>query len=380
MRPICVPDPEREANIAPPTAQRVWDAGEMWDSHSCAACGQNADVPRHSEGAKMTSRQFVDLVASLAWPMVALLGIILLRKPLGELVKEFGKRATKFSLFQFAVELSTVQELAPSWNVPTGDVRQLTRADVFDSATMSLFEELSSAGASDYIVVDLGSGRQWLTSRLYIFALILRRMRGMRCVVFTANKQEATGAFVGLAEPAQVRWSLAAAYPWLESAFAKAYAQVAPSQPAPGTRFIVSEEGALDPMTANRLVREFLTHIQFTPAAPLPVGVAAPAVPPQPPEWTELSSPPPGPPQIWEHASWLDLTTLEQTLGRNLRRDLFEDSPDLPAEERTRAIARRPGLFVPLVAQGHRFNGLIDRQALLEAIAHAYGEAKSSEK
>jgi len=88
--------------------------------------------------------------------------VIILHRPLAALIGDIGRRATKVSLFQFAVELSTVPQLEPSWKVGTEDVRRLTRADVFDSATMTLFQELSSAGASDYIVVDLGRGDQWL--------------------------------------------------------------------------------------------------------------------------------------------------------------------------------------------------------------------------
>jgi hypothetical protein len=149
--------------------------------------------------------------------VVALLGLLVLRVPLGDLVKELGKRATKVSLFQFALELSTVPQLPPSWRVGVDDVRQLTKAAVFDSATTALFQ-LTSAGASDYIVVDLGTGDQWLTSRLYIFALVLQRMRGLRCIAFTAARQDERGVFIGLADTTRVRWSLAMAYPWLESA------------------------------------------------------------------------------------------------------------------------------------------------------------------
>jgi hypothetical protein len=176
----------------------------------------------------VASSTAVQLVGALAWPAAILAAVVLLRKPLASLLEDLGKRATKLSIFQFAVELATVPELAPSWNVPGGDVRQLTRADVFDSATMSLFQELSGAGASDYIVVDLGGGNQWLSSRLYIFVLLLQRMRRLTSVVFTAAKGDETGVFIGIADPARVRWALAMEYPWLESAFARAYAQIAP--------------------------------------------------------------------------------------------------------------------------------------------------------
>ena len=280
---------------------------------------------------------FVDLVSALAWPLVILGAVLLLRRPLGSLLDDVGKRATKLSVFQVAVELATVPEVAPSWKIAGDDVRQLTRADVFDSATMSLFQELSSAGASDYIVVDLGRGDQWLSSRLYVFVVVLQRTRGLRSVVFTATKGEETGVFVGMAEPTRVRWALAIACPWLESAFGRAYAQIVPPAVSPpATRFIVSDEGALEPWAANNLVRAFLTELQYPPAVPPAPGQPVPAIVPGPPEWIELPGTPAGQPPIWEHAAWLSVSFLEQIIGASgLAQNLaFTDSPDTSADER----------------------------------------------
>jgi hypothetical protein len=322
------------------------------------------------------SNNAVDLVSAIAWPLVVLVAVILLRRQLGALLDTVGKRATKVSIFQFAVELATVPQLAPSWKVPGGDVRQLTRADVFDSATMTLFEELGTAGASDYIVVDLGRGMQWLSSRLYIFAVILQRMRGLRSVVVTATKGEETGVFIGEAEPDRVRWALAMAYPWLETAFARAYAQTAPGASAPGTRFVVSQEGALEPWAANNLVRAFLTEIQFPRIGPPSPADPAVGVAPGPPEWIELPRLQPGDPPVWERAAWLTVALLEQIVGSaDLGRDsAFVDSPDVPPDERVKAIARRSGQFVALVGVSDRFLGLADRRALVESIAISLAE------
>jgi hypothetical protein len=324
----------------------------------------------------VASSTFVDLVGALAWPVVILTAVVLLRRPLGSLLQDLGRRATKLSVFQVGVELATVPEVAPSWKIAGDDVRQLTRADVFDSATMSLFSELSSAGASDYIVVDLGRGDQWLSSRLYVFVVVLQRMRGLRSVVFTTTKRDETGVFVGIADPARVRWALAMACPWLESAFARAYAQVVPAANSPPTPFIISVDGAIEPWAANNLARAFLTELQYPPAVP---PAATPPVPPivaEPPDWIELPGTPAGQPQIWEHATWLSDGFLEQILGPSgLARDFaFTDSPDIPVDDRARAIARRPGETVALVTATGRFSGLVDRRAMLEAVATAYAE------
>jgi hypothetical protein len=87
---------------------------------------------------------------------------------------------------------------------------------------------------------------------------------------------------------------------------------------------------------------------------------------------------PAGQAPIWERATWLNVATLEQIMSpSSLARDTaFTDSPDVPDEDRARAIARRPGLVVPLVSTTGRFTGLVDRSALLEAIARAYTERR----
>jgi hypothetical protein len=322
----------------------------------------------------------VDLVTALAWPVATVAAVILLRKHLGPLLEEIGKRATRVSVFQFALDLATVPQLDPQWEVGGDDVRQLTSAYVFDAPTLPLFEELSRAGASEYVVVDLGKGDQWLSSRLYAFAVVLRRMSGLRSIVFTATKGDETGVFIGEADPVLVRWALAQTYPWLEIGFARAYADQIATQP-PGTSPILSEEGALEPSMANMLVRAFLIEIQSPGAVPPAPGEPAtpatpPAITPGPPQWIELPNTPSGQAPLWEHGSWLTVDLLEQIVGRSrLRPDLaFTDTPEVPTVERVKAVARRPGEFVALVTPSGRFTGMIDRAALLEAIARDYAE------
>src|SRR5438309_7526446 len=316
----------------------------------------------------------IDVTRVLVWPLVALMALIALRKPLAAMLGDVGKRATKFSVWQFAVELSTVPELAPAWNVPyAGDVRQLTNAAVFDSATTTLFEQLASTGASDYITVDLGSGDQWLTSRLYIFAVMLRRLRGLRCIVFTATVGEVRGSFVGWAEPTDVRWMLAMKYPWFETAYAHALATVEPG--------IMSHEGGMVNYVANRVVREFLAQIQaLGPAVPEPSANLVPAASQAgsaaaPADWISLPRASPAEPQGMEHAAWITARLLEQVIGPRDTDNAFADSPDITPEKRAQAIARREGPFVALVNPTGRFKGLVDRQALLESIATGYAQS-----
>jgi hypothetical protein len=59
--------------------------------------------------------------------------------------------------------------------------------------------------AFDYAVFDLGDGRKWLTSRLFVFATMLERMRGIRCCVFLESSGVVEKRFVATASPNAVR-------------------------------------------------------------------------------------------------------------------------------------------------------------------------------
>jgi hypothetical protein len=41
------------------------------------------------------------------------------------------------------------------------------------------------SGGDAFSIVSLGDGRQWLTSRLLIFTVVLQELRGTRCLVIT---------------------------------------------------------------------------------------------------------------------------------------------------------------------------------------------------
>lgn len=92
------------------------------------------------------------------------------------------------------------------------DLRKITPASeliVFTSDSFDIFWQFKDDETFDYAVIDLGKGQEWLTSRLYIFAIMLERMRGLRCFVFLETKDEIDQRFLGIASPREVRWALA---------------------------------------------------------------------------------------------------------------------------------------------------------------------------
>jgi hypothetical protein len=131
---------------------------------------------------------------------------------LSALLGGIGQRVKKLSIFEFALELAAVPEFtttAPALS----DVRQLSPAEEFSSQAMALFDQIRNDAASDFAVIDLGTGQQWLTSRLFIFAVLLQRMRGLRCFVFVETGGQTRRRFIGISALERVRWCLARSIP-----------------------------------------------------------------------------------------------------------------------------------------------------------------------
>jgi len=270
-------------------------------------------------------KDLITLVQALAWPVTTLTGLLYFRQPLRKLIEELPGRASKISVLDFSIELAKVPELATTWSAAGVDIRRMSAAGMFDSNTHDLIQQISSYGAADYAVIDIGDGNQWLTSRLFLISELLDRMRSLDCLVFVQSKGDIRPNFIATADPKLVRWCLARAYPMLETALAHAYASLFPKPPLlPMGTVIQSSRGALETNQAAQLLRAFLELIQQTIPPVAPLG------------WTALGTSP-----FWEYAQWLDAPRLSADLGEILSLSSFEDSPDLPNNQRVESILRR---------------------------------------
>jgi hypothetical protein len=209
-----------------------------------------------------------------------------------------------------------------------------------------------------YVAVDLGRGEQWLASRLLVFTVVLQELRGVECVVLTAfpeSPSQSGSTFVGLVSPDDLRRSLAWEYPWLETALSQAWENV--SQPPVPLPAVPGGPGAprprrvagLNPTTAEVLYQAYVALLRGgVPGA-------------DPDNWREL--------QIgdWEHSPMLTGALVTHLLGQAL---------DVRAAHASRSHSRRiaeilaiEAPYVAVVDRGHRFDSLVDRQALLEEMA-----------
>ncbi len=305
-------------------------------------------------------------VGAILWPLVTLIAVLLFRRPVIRLASEIAVRTRKVSFKGVSLELQTLPALAPtwgvSWGVATQDVRRLTSSELFDSYSSTLFEQLLHPRDADYAVVDLGRGEEWLTSRLYIFSLVLGEVSRLRALVFLETAASVRRRFLGVAAPGDVRAALARKYPWLEQAFALAYAAQYPQLNADvmGQSTLSSPTYVLDASqthTVMQLVRQFVSNIQRKTEPPqseqrtyLSFQTATPAT-------TTLTT-------LWERGEWIDGERLERDLAACLEYSWYADSPDLSRRARIDGILRRQARFVALVDEDRRFAGLVDRYAL----------------
>ncbi|MFY9580511.1 MAG: hypothetical protein WAQ33_14455 [Gaiellaceae bacterium] len=291
----------------------------------------------------MTFEHIVDLVRALAWPVVAVVAFVALRHVLPEVIREAGRRATKVSVLQFAIELApptTPGELRPA------AVALLGSPMVGPSLLPALTEELKRTSPVDYMIVHLFTNDEgWLTSRLFLWADLLRRTRGLECFVFVRGDR-GSHRFIGLAETEPVRNALAAQFPWFEQELAKAYSEVVASSVA--TPIAV---GRLDPQVAEVVAFKFIEGIRR------PVSESVPDD-----EWTTL-------PDAHEHTSWITPSSV-----RLLLEDVLDDhavrTPPRPEQDvRAAPVLRSTGRFVAVVDGRRRFVGVVDREAALEQLA-----------
>jgi hypothetical protein len=289
-------------------------------------------------------KDFADLVSAIAWPVVVAAALIAFYEPLSEFVRELPRRATKIKAFQFEFDLPSLAEAHVGSFI--AEIRELKPADQFMSSVMALVAQLQTAGPMDYAVIDLGDGDRWLNSRLFIFAVLLQRQRGLRRFVFVSSESSGvTKKFIGVASPESTRWSLARRFPSLERAFAAAYQQTLQVGNS-NAQVILSTQGMLESGSATQLLQNFIQQIQSTTTQP---------------GWLQLK------PQLFERAEWLNRSSLESICG-DLQRPWVASSPEKPHSEIVRAIARCKGDYVALLESNERFVSLVDRRAVVDQI------------
>ncbi len=303
-------------------------------------------------------------ISTVIWPITILVISLAYRSKLPSLIKGLVSRVNKLEFAGVSLELALAKPIVPEWSVSaTGfDMRRKAMAiQMNDSSAMSFFTQLTEKVTGDYAEINLGKGEEWLTSRLFIMAIIFAQMKGIGCFVFVETSGSVRRRFVGWAEAARIRWALAKRYPWLEQAYAQAYATTS----AQGNAVIVSRDGRLgysyspeNPGAGIMLLREFLQRVQ-QPLPPIPN-------PNEHSEWVELDAAT----KTMEHGSWINAEELERVLGDdiNTAAALSNELRVRNTEGQLKSLLAFPGQYIAVVSEEKKFEYLVRRDVLVDQV------------
>jgi hypothetical protein len=201
----------------------------------------------------------IELIKAIIWPVLIflILGIFLIfPKSIKTLIYMVSRVTSRFSFAGATIEFARVNEFKSSLEQIFSEIDSLKSISGGSepSILLDLIRLLKKDSTADYFVINLENGDKWITSRLYIFSIILQRMRGLRCFVFVETTQNVRNRFVGIAETDKVRWALARKYPWLEKAFNKAI----------WNYDVTSLNGAIDENQIEQPIGTFIESIRYT--------------------------------------------------------------------------------------------------------------------
>jgi len=307
------------------------------------------------------------VIGAVAWPLVIIALIIALWRVLPLVVENLSGRLQSLSFMGITAGFAQASATPPTPSA-LPSIKDPQPAAWLSSSVPTLMSFLRDPGREDYAVVDLQQGQSWLTSRLYLFTSLLARMRGVRCVVFVATRSPQS--LVGLADPQQLLWALAARQPWLEQAYAQALGMAfsqTPIQQAGAYGQPTDASGKLNEFTATMLVNGFLQDPDIQTQGPVN-------------PWPTMDSvrlPTPSDLDVYEHGTWLDPPAVSTLLGNLLVTTpvIYESADKIEQEQLQAVIRHRPASgqpsFVAVLGPNKEFVRLLDRSAIVDSIAES---------
>jgi hypothetical protein len=250
-----------------------------------------------------------------------------------------------------SAQIVTAAKHIPANSISSDETETVREQAISDTTRIAdLLKLMNPNVIYDYAIIDIGEGQSWLSTRLFLLAVLLSRMQRLRALVFVEKRDEIFGRFVGIAAPDYVRWRLARAYPWFELAIAKAYSAIDDLD-------ICSDAGALSPNSATRLVYNFINGPEITSFRTEESD-----------DW-QFRFPGGG---MSEHATWINRTLLDRLFDPAPSRSSIFDAGDLTGKQRILTMLACDSPFVAVVDDQNRFQSLIDRERILRALSESF--------
>lgn len=339
----------------------------------------------------MNFGNFVSLVQAIVWPVVVVAVVLIFRQQLPKLVQAISGRISSLTAAGVTLEFAAVEPVAETLRVLDEIKEPSSTGPPPPSGIRSLLELVAASPPADYLVIDLRDGLAWLTSRLYLFAVVLSPVLALRCFVFVGTRNLVPRYFLGLASPESVARTLERRYPWLQTAMVEAQLQPLIGGQAPNRYVSWSPDGDTE-AAVKRLIQGPATVRWDLPQAEALGEIVRALVSPidlfQPgqietfvnrflenpklrrphnmtaldDDWVHLDT-------ADEHAHWIkDERHLLDLIGGDLRREQVVVNSTTHDEVLEKTVLRRRGNFVAVTDPEGRFNQLIDRIALIERV------------
>jgi hypothetical protein len=303
------------------------------------------------------------------WGFLALVALIVFREPIARFLSTVGGRLSKISVAGIELELAktpSAQLSSDAASFGSMDSQQLAS----DSYSQTLKNALQGRPVPhSYAIIDLGTGKSWLISRLFIFAVMLRLVRDVRCFVFVSGSGSPR-QYLGTIAVEDIRWTLARLYPWLERIFAKAYKDQLwqpPSPPTPAKPITTQGFGMLDKDLAAVVAHEYVLLLKdnWKGESAFP-NVTAEAnystfLPEMPADfWVQVGT-------SKEYGAWIDADLfLRDFDGVILTERILQRTSN---EEKVRKVVGLTAPYLAVVGDSGEFISLIERCKVLEEVA-----------
>jgi hypothetical protein len=329
--------------------------------------------------------EITDLVRVVIWPLAITIILIVYREQILKLVSAVSRRVTGVTLAGFTVAFAAATEPSPEvWSALQSFADPRAPESVADSGN-ALLELVNKAQKAESARFDLRTGHSWLTSRLYIFAILLPEILDVRCMVFTETRDGIARRFVGLAEPRAVATTLARRFDWLQYAWVRASINLPffDQDTLAQLRLLARNDDAAHWQLAQQ-VRE-VAQQAMKPQDLLQLGMAElvakhylndaqirrerPKNSPAEPRWVEVREIEDRYVQE-EHARWIGSgAELDYLLGDALTRPHVVETSGASIRQLNRHAVLKSGEFVAVVDGEGRFLRLLQREAIVEELA-----------
>ncbi len=344
----------------------------------------------------MKFADLVRLIQAIAWPVVVLTVAVLFRREIANFVQGLGGRISRLSAVGVTLELAATEPAKEALRELLKEIKEPSSTGPAPrSGEPSLLELAKASAPADYIIIDLREGRAWLTSRLYLFAVVLPPVLALRCFVFIGTRGPVPRYFLGLASPESVARALERRYSWLRQAMfeahlrplieiydSKRYVSWNPYNFSDNTKASLKSliEGSAPEKwdlpqadALGEIVQALVDPIDLFQPGQVETFVARFLKNPElrrphntevlEKDWVHLD-------KVDEHAHWIgDERHLLDLFGDDLRREPVVDDSKTDDEALRKAVLRKRGGFVAVTDPEGRFIRLIDRAALLEKVA-----------